>query len=266
MIGFASHPTSRCHPIGRQFTICLTGEESITPELPPLASSLAASWRQGRVTSPRQRVGSWAPVIPVILVPFVAGGDNLDGPRYQARSGSRAPTTASRPAGRMTAASSIRRPTEPESEVPAGGALCPSSAAPPGARPQRRSRAPSQPPAATRSRLCGEHGEDGEKAPGPQRGRAHPLPSRWAEVPTSPQSPHDVLLISLSKRPNPKSRSRGTKTLPRARCTSSEIAAANRANERSSTGTGNDSSAVPANSCAARAGSVVCFCDAFVLL
>jgi len=53
----------------------------------------------------------------------------------------------------------------PESEVPAGGALRPSSAASRGARPQRRSREPSQPPAATRSRLGGEPGEDGEKAP-----------------------------------------------------------------------------------------------------
>lgn len=78
---------------------------------------------------------------------------------------------------------SVAAPTPPESEVPAGGALRPSSAASPGARPQRRSREPSQPPGATRSRLRGEHGEDGEKAPLTEARTGAPSPPRWAEAP-----------------------------------------------------------------------------------
>jgi len=59
----------------RQLTICLTGEELIISELPPFASSLAASWRQGRVTSQRQRVGPWVPVMPLKMGPSESGGD-----------------------------------------------------------------------------------------------------------------------------------------------------------------------------------------------
>ena len=74
--------------------------------------------------------------------------------------------------------------TQPESGVPAGGALRPSSAALPGAHPQRRSREPSEPPTATRSRPCGEHGEDGEKVPLTEARMGAPSPPRWAESPT----------------------------------------------------------------------------------
>jgi hypothetical protein len=59
----------------RQLTICLTGEELIISELPPLASSVAARWRHGRVTSQRQRVDPWVPVMPLNMGPSEPGGD-----------------------------------------------------------------------------------------------------------------------------------------------------------------------------------------------
>jgi putative transposase len=99
-----------------------------------------------------------------------------------------APTVA-RPPTRVTInappadAASAVAPAQPESEVPAGGALRPSSAASPGAHPQRRSREPSEPPRATRSRLCGEHGEDGEKAPLAEARTSASSPPRWADTP-----------------------------------------------------------------------------------
>ena len=97
--------------------------------------------------------------------------------------------TAKLPPARVTInappadAAGVVAPRQPESEVPAGGALRPSSAASPGARPQRRSREPSEPPAATRSRPCGEHGEDGEKAPLTEAKTGASCPPRWADAP-----------------------------------------------------------------------------------
>jgi putative transposase len=69
----------------------------------------------------------------------------------------------------------------PESEVPAGGALRPSSAPSSGVRPQHRSTGPSQAPEATRSR-CGEHGEDGQKAPLTDARTSAPCSPRWADT------------------------------------------------------------------------------------
>jgi len=60
----------------RQTIICLTGEEQTHPaELPPSPSRPAVTRRHGGGVFPRQRAGSWSPVMPVIPGPSPAGGD-----------------------------------------------------------------------------------------------------------------------------------------------------------------------------------------------
>ena len=94
------------------------------------------------------------------------------------------PPTVTRPPGRVAInappndAVCPTPPTRPESEVPVGDALRPSSTASPRARTPRRSREPSQAPRATRSRR-GEHGEDAETVPLAGASAGTPSSPRW---------------------------------------------------------------------------------------